>query len=83
MSDELKKYEHFIPVISDKIRVINLELLEENKVPGFWSYKIIYFKNDEIKEEHVMGQDVSDALYRFSKIIEMPFTRFPSFLKTK
>jgi len=80
MSEDLKKYDHFISVISDKIRVIKMELLDETDAPGFWSYKITYFKEDQILEDHVMGKDMSDALYRFGKIAEMPFTRFPSYL---
>ena len=81
MNEELKKYESFIPIISDKVRVIKLELLEESSAPGFWSYKIIYIKDDKVEEDHVIGKDMSDALYRFSRIVEMPLTRFPSFLK--
>ncbi len=80
MTEVTKKYEHLIPIISDKIRVLQMEILEETDVNGFWMYKIVYFKEDEILEEHVIGQDMSDALYRLGKLIEMPFARFPSYL---
>lgn len=82
MIEDLKKYEHFIPLIEEKVRVFNLELVKESNAPGFWTYRIIYFMDNEVKEDHVMGKDMSDALYRFSKIVEMPFTRFPNFLKS-
>ncbi len=83
MTDQEKKYEHLVSVISDKIRVLNLEIIEETEVSDFWLYQVIYVKEDKIMTEHVIGRDMSDALYRLSKILEMPLTRFPSFLKNQ
>ena len=76
--DRLKKYEDFISMIDDKIRVLNLELVKPSDVTGFWVYHIVYFEEEQIKEDHVMGKDMSDALYRFSQILELPQSRFSS-----
>lgn len=82
MNSKLDKYKDFISIFEDKVRVLNLELIKEAEVAGFWVYEIIYFDKNEIKEDHVMGKDMSDALYRFSQIIELPLSRFtPGFLK--
>ena len=55
--DKLKK---------DKIRAINLELIDESPLSGYWVYKFIFCEDGVISEEVIIGKDMSDALYRFS-----------------
>ena len=82
MENKLDKYKDFVSIIEENLRVLNLEITKEAEVSGFWVYEIIYVDKNEVKMDHVMGKDMSDALYRFSQIIEMPQSRFtPSFLK--
>lgn len=60
----------------DKIRAINLELLDETIISGYWTYKFIYSEKGEIKEDIITGKDMSDALYRFSVLNNRKMTMF-------
>ena len=69
----------------DKIRAINLELIDESPIKGYWMYKFIYSKKGEVKEEVITGKDMSDALYRFSvlKNRELSMFKYPKSLTKK
>ena len=59
----------------DKIRVLNVELLDVYEyIKGHFNYKVVYLENDKVEEEHMIGKDVTDALYRFSQTKKMKFS---------
>jgi hypothetical protein len=58
----------------DKIRVLSVELLDVlDYIKGHFTYKIMFLEDEEVKEDHTLGKDVTDALYRFSQTKEMKF----------
>jgi hypothetical protein len=58
----------------DRIRVLSVELLDVlDYIKGHFTYKVVFIEDDEVKEDHMLGRDVSDALYRFSQTKHMKF----------
>lgn len=58
----------------DDIRVLSVELVEvSDLIKGHFTYKITYLKENVVAEEHMIGRDVSDALYRFQQVKIMKF----------
>lgn len=70
---------------NDKIRAINLELIGDSGVNGYWMYKFTYSEKGEVSEEVITGKDMSDALYRFSVMQhrELSMFKYPKSLKKK
>ena len=79
-----EKLVSIIEKIDDKnVRVLDLSLEGDSDILGFWNYKAIYYKDGEMKTEHVIGKDMSDALYRLSVLIDLPKSSFMRYLENK
>jgi hypothetical protein len=63
-SDKVYKYN------KNHIRVLSVNLTDYNKLTKLWLYEIKYITKDveDVKTEIVIGQDVTDALYRFEQL---------------
>jgi hypothetical protein len=58
----------------DKIRVLDVSLVDVSDIiKGHYTYKITFLEDNEVKEDQMIGRDVSDALYRFQQINFMNF----------
>ena len=74
MLNSIKLVEKVREVNEDEIRVLSVELVEvSDYLKGHFTYEIVYLKDDKIEKEHMIGKDVSDALYRFQQVKIMKF----------
>ncbi len=69
-------YTEILKKVNEDVRALNLELIDEAPIEGYWIYKITLTRNGEIEEEHIMGKDMSDALFRFSTLNNTQLVQF-------
>ena len=69
-------YTEILKKVKDELKALDLKLIDEAPIEGYWIYKITLTRNGEIEEEHIMGKDMSDALYRFSQLNNTQLVQF-------
>ena len=77
--EEEKPYIKLLDNIYDDIRVLEVVLEDKYHIGGKWKYKIIFYENDEICEDYVLGKDITEALYLFGQSKRRQF--YPNYLK--